>query len=191
MLLKRGCPPMSHIWGTKAQINNTVISKKKCQCNILCPLQSNHCTITALQRRVHKSTCRALVQYNIDFEWKHPSGHFCLLAYLYCHISFSDLPHVETDCGNHVFTELARLHGTNAKTNSGMLVNAAWYTVNRYIKPLFLKEVTVSAPLWRVWNRKSVFVSVLFHLIQKSHENVNHLCACGHNNTREIIGSQG
>lgn len=31
------------------------------------------------------------------------------LMYLYCHVAFGDLPHVETHRGNHVFTELTRL----------------------------------------------------------------------------------
>lgn len=34
---------------------------------------------------------------------------FIMLTYLYCHVAFGDLPHVETNRGNHVFTELARL----------------------------------------------------------------------------------
>lgn len=32
-------------------------------------------------------------------------------------ISFSDLPHVEPDCRNHVFTELARLKHTHTHTS--------------------------------------------------------------------------
>lgn len=31
-------------------------------------------------------------------------------------VAFSDLPHVESDCGNHVFTELTRLKNTKKRT---------------------------------------------------------------------------
>lgn len=41
-------------------------------------------------------------------------------------VAFSDLPHVESDCGNHVFTELTRLKNTKKCTvNKDYIIKGA------------------------------------------------------------------
>lgn len=43
---------------------------------------------------------------------------FSIFSYLNSDISFRDLPHIEPDCGDHVFTEMARLKKEKKKNNS-------------------------------------------------------------------------
>lgn len=85
MLLKRGWPPMSHIWGEK----RGVLMHKR--------YSAGHGAAGQNRARVPMISMwfTALV--------------FITLTYLYCHVAFGDLPHVEANRGNHVFTELTRL----------------------------------------------------------------------------------
>lgn len=85
MLLKRGWPPMSHIWGEK----RGVLMHKR--------YSAGHGAAGQNRARVPLISMwlTALL--------------FITLTYLYCHVAFGDLPHVEANRGNHVFTELTRL----------------------------------------------------------------------------------
>lgn len=104
MLRKRGCPPMSHIWGEKAQ-------------NLKCSHRQDKSLVPGCRPgRAGTGPVENRIQ-----SFFFPTVTFCLLAYLYCHIAFSDFPHVETNCGNHVFTELAWLRKRNGRQK------AAWH----------------------------------------------------------------
>lgn len=140
MLLKRGCPPMSHIWGDKAHNQTASIGT-------VIGLSLNK-TIIQTERWTHGGRFK---KESKTEKRKHPTGRLCsLAAYLYCHIAFSHLPHVETHRGNHVFTELARLHGTKgsvlvitAKSNWNMKCYGHKYPHISFHQLLFVQQHSV------------------------------------------------
>lgn len=52
-------------------------------------------------------------------------------------IALGDLPHIEANCGNHVFAELARLKGTN-KQDAFVTSSSSWFLLNPNVFIVFL-----------------------------------------------------
>lgn len=134
MLLKRGWPPMSHIWGER----RGVLMHKR--------YSAGHGAAGQNRARVPLISMwlTALL--------------FITLTYLYCHVAFGDLPHVEANRGNHVFTELTWLlqnkrkkvgekTGENAERTD---IKTAWCFTSMRLSLLTFK--TQIAFLIYVWN---------------------------------------
>ncbi len=191
MLLKRGCPPMSHIWGETAQ--NQQYGHK----------QNSRAECTA--RVQNTGRCWSSATLIWFAQWKHPAGYCSSLAYLYCHISFSDLPHVETNCESCLhWTGLTVTRQTQNKKV------ACWWILNVTLLKDTSSEILSAEIVYKYWrgSKPSLFYlasyarsyliaticvltfcvlslglhqynhikfcwhlfNALFHLIQKSHE---------------------